>query len=130
MCQGDGLSNNRGDIHSTTLASETYSYDGNMKRVKSVSGNKISYFVYNAKGRLIYIDKKSDNLHTHEIYGPLGSLARISNNNDVTILHLDHLGSPVAGTSINGTVLWNERFTPFGLVATTLPKNYQLLEQA
>ena len=33
---------------------------------------------------------------------------------EVTYPHADHLGSPVAATAENGTLLWRESYTPFG----------------
>jgi len=33
---------------------------------------------------------------------------------EITYPHVDHLGSPVAATTESGTLLWRERYTPFG----------------
>ena len=35
---------------------------------------------------------------------------------DITYLHSDHLGTPVAGSDENGNILWRETYTPYGEV--------------
>ena len=93
--------------------SGTYSYDGNLRRVKSVVSGKTIYSVYDKSGSLVHVHALTDARSTDYIKGAGMTLARITNNIP-TYLHLDHLGSPAAGTDSNGTVSWTEQYTPFG----------------
>jgi len=90
-----------------------YTYDGNLKRVKSVVNGKTIYNVYDAGGALVHVHELSGNAKTDYVSGPTGALARIKNN-AVTYLHPDHLGSAQSGTTASGAVAWRERYTPFG----------------
>ena len=91
----------------------SYTYDGNLKRVKSVANGKTIYNVYNVSGKLVHIDAVTDNKKTDYVSGPNGTEARITNN-VVTYLHPDHLGSAQSGTNTSGNVLWREQYTPYG----------------
>lgn len=99
-----------------------YRYDGNMKRVKSVVNGRTIYNVYDASGALVHIDAVHDNKKTGYISGPMGTLARITNNTE-TYLHLNWCifwfpkiarGSAQAGTNSAGAISWREQYTPFG----------------
>lgn len=94
-------------------ASGNYRYDGNLKRVRAVVNGKTIYNVYDAGGSLVHIDEVSDNKRTDYVGGPGGPLARITNH-AVTFLHPNHLGSAQSGSNGAGTVIWRERYTPFG----------------
>jgi len=80
-----------------------YTYDGNLKRVKSVVNGKTIYNVYDASGGLLHVHELTGNKKTDYVNGPLGSLARYTNN-VVTYLHGDHLGSPRATTNGAGAI--------------------------
>ena len=94
-------------------ANGTYQYDGNFKRVKSVVDGKTIYNVYNAAGKLVYVDKVTEGKTTEYIRLNGKNIARVTDG-EITYLHKDHLGSPLAGTDDQGNVLWTERYTPFG----------------
>jgi len=91
----------------------SYTYDGNLKRVKSVVNGKTIYNVYDASGALVHVHELTGNKKTDYISGPMGSLARYTNN-VVTYLHKDHLGSPRATTSGAGAINGWSTYTPFG----------------
>lgn len=90
-----------------------YKYDGNFKRVKAVVDGKQIYNVYDSTGRLVHINNTSDNKVTEYIHGAGKTLARFTNN-EVTYLHNDHLGSPIAATRRADDILWREEYTPYG----------------
>jgi len=102
-----------GTANGVGAANGAYTYDGNLKRVKSVVNGKTIYNVYDASGSLVHIDAVTDNKKTDYVSGPMGTLVRISNN-VVTYLHPDHLGSAQSGTNSAGAVSWREQYTPFG----------------
>jgi RHS repeat-associated protein len=100
----------------------TYTYDGNMKRVKAVSNGKTLYNVYDAAGRLVHVDEVTDNKETDYVHGMGQTLARIKNGT-FTYLHPDHLGSPQAGPNEAGAVSFREHYTPFGETLTNPAAN-------
>jgi len=102
-----------GTANGVGSANGAYTYDGNLKRVKSVVNGRTIYNIYDASGRLVHIDAVTDNKKTDYVSGPNGTLARITNN-VVTYLHPDHLGSAQSGTNSSGAIAWRERYTPFG----------------
>jgi len=102
-----------GTANGVGSANGSYTYDGNLKRVKSVVNGKTIYNVYDASGSLVHIDAVTDNKKTDYVSGPNGSLARFTNN-VVTYLHPDHLGSALTGTTSTGSISWREKYTPFG----------------
>jgi len=91
----------------------SYTYDGNLKRVKSVTNGKTIYNVYDFAGRLAHVDNATNNEETDYLHGMGQTMARIKNNS-FTYLHPDHLGSAQSGTDRYGNVLWREHYTPFG----------------
>ena len=94
-------------------ASEVHSYDGNLKRVRTVKNGKTTLWVYSAlTGTPIYADQVTDNVQTHYLSG---GGARIRLKNGVAeYVHLDHQGSPYAATNSSGAVAWTQEYTPFG----------------
>ena len=94
-------------------ANGSYQYDGNLKRVKSTVNGKTIYNVYNLAGQLMYVDEATENKKTEYIRAAGMNIARIQNN-VVTYLHQDHLGSASAGTTSSGSIAWRERYTPYG----------------
>ena len=102
-----------GTANGVGSANGAYTYDGNLKRVKSVVNGKTIYNVYDSSGSLMHVDAVTDNKKTDYVSGPNGSLARFTNN-VVTYLHPNHLGSAVTGTTSTGEIAWRERYTPFG----------------
>ena len=102
-----------GGSGSSGMATANYWYDGNLKRVKSITNGKTIYNVYLSDGTLIFIDNIATGKKTEYIKGPQGTLARIEAG-VITYLHPDHLGSAQSGTTASGTVLWREKYTPYG----------------
>jgi RHS repeat-associated protein len=98
----------------TGSTSASYVYDGNLKRVKSVSGGKTVYSVYSALGgSVIFRDEVTDaKAIDYLAVGPLG--LRLTNGAAPGYTHADHLGSPVAATNGSGAVSWRETYTPYG----------------
>jgi len=101
-----------------------YVLDGNNKRTITrirdhVNGTfKVNNTLYTKDGKLSHILKfgygansyveETDYIHVNG-----KTIARITGDN-VTYLHNDIIGSPIAGTSSTGNVLWGEDYTPFG----------------
>ncbi len=101
-------------VHVSGKASGTYQYDGHGKRVKSVVDGKTIYNVYDSAGRLIHIDNVTDSEKTDYIFAGGMTIARVKNG-VTTYLHNDQLGSPLRGTSSDGSVTFTELYTPFGI---------------
>ncbi|MCD9188612.1 MAG: hypothetical protein LUM44_19495 [Pyrinomonadaceae bacterium] len=81
----------------TNTPDAVYQYDGEGKRVKKVSGNNQTIFVYNSSGQLIA-----------EYANPTAS------NPQVSYLTQDHLGSPRIITGNNGEVISRHDYMAFG----------------
>ena len=103
-----------------------YTYDGNLKRVKSVvtknGVTKTIYNVYDASGTLVHVDETTDGRTTDYI----GKIARIKTEGGVSTpiwIHMDHLGSAQTMTSANGLVLCREQYTPYGTTLTNPMSN-------
>jgi len=101
-------------VSMTGTSSGSYSYDGNLKRVKSVVNGETIYNVFSQSGKLIHIDNDTTNEETDYISINNQSISRVTNNTP-TYLHNDVLGSPVAGTNTSGGIAFTERYTPFGI---------------
>ncbi len=95
-----------------------YSYDGNLKRVKSTASGQTIYNVYNAAGQLVHVSEAGGSQPTDYISASGLALARVRGG-VVHYSHNDHLGSVAARTSsagnLDGPV---EHFTPFGMALT------------
>ena len=102
-----------GTANGIGAANGSYTYDGNLKRVKSVVNGKTIYNIYDLSGSLVHIDAVTKNKKTDYVTGPSGSLARITNN-VVTYLHPDHLGTAMSTSNSSGTVACRDKYTPFG----------------
>jgi YD repeat-containing protein len=100
----------------------SYTYDGNLKRVKSTIDGKTIYNVYDLSGTLVHIFDVTKNEKTDYVKAGSMTVARVVNNNPI-YLHSDALGSPVAGTNSAGTVTFTERYTPFGITLTNHASN-------
>lgn len=93
--------------------SNTYVYDGNLKRVKSIQNGKTTYWIYSAlTGTPVYADEVTDNVQTHYLSGG-GAQVRLKNGTP-EYTHLDNQGSPIAATDASGNLTWREHYTPFG----------------
>jgi RHS repeat-associated protein len=96
-----------------TGISNTYKYDGNLKRIKTVQNGKTTYWIYSAlTGTPIYSDETTDALKSN-YYSVGGAQFRLTNGNP-KYTHLDHQGSPIAATWWNGNLAWREHYTPYG----------------
>lgn len=95
-------------------SSASHAYDGNLKRVKTVSGGKTVYSIYSALGGSVMLrDEVSDGRQSD--YLAVGPLAvRLLNGGSPEYTHADHQGSPVAATNAAGAIAWRENYTPFG----------------
>ena len=91
----------------------SFTYDGNFKRVKQTIGSETIYSVYNLAGQLVF--RENDLTGKITDYFRLGgkTVAR-SDGTDITWLHHDHLGSPVAASDLNGAEKWREVYLPYG----------------
>jgi len=98
----------------TGSTSGTYTYDGNLKRVKQVVGGQTIYNVYSTlTGNVSIVDNATTGERNAIV--DLGTASvRWNPISGAEITHLDHLGSPVAATSWQGGLLWRESYTPFG----------------
>lgn len=75
----------------------TYTYDGEGKRVKKVTGGVTTIFIYNAKGQLL-VEYSS----------------AAAEQNGTQYVTADHLGSPRVITGANGSVRGRHDYRPFG----------------
>jgi RHS repeat-associated protein len=89
-------------------------YDGNLKRVKTVSGGKTVYSAYSALGGSVMLrDEVTDGRAIDHL--SVGSMAlRLINGGNPEYLHADHQGSVVAATNGSGAISWRENYTPYG----------------
>ena len=110
-------------------ATATYRYDGNNKRVVSVTNGKTLYNVFNAAGQLTHIEENPGTPESEVIdyiHGAGQTIARMkyANSTDtVTYLHPDHLGSALSGSDADGMVAWREQYTPFGETISDIMSN-------
>lgn len=109
----------------------TYTYDGNFKRVVARVDGKVIYNVYDSAGVLVHVDEVEDGTSNIQVcfescgiviaqasqttdYINLSSVSIRLENDSPTYIHNDLLGSPVAATGADGSILWEEHYTPFG----------------
>ncbi len=91
-----------------------YTYDGNLKRVKSVVNGKTIYNIYDASGTLVHVHDVSANQQTSYVSVNGMTVARIGNNFIPSYVHNDHQGSPRMMSSNSGAALGGSVYTPFG----------------
>jgi hypothetical protein len=84
-------------VTNTVSGSNTYSYDGEGRRVQKVTGSVSTVYVYDAKSDLV----------AEYASAPSGQL-------ETTYLTTDHLGSTRLATTADGTVLGYHDYLPFG----------------
>jgi RHS repeat-associated protein len=101
-------------IGPTAATSAVHVYDGNLKRVKTVSDGQTVYTIYSALGGSVMFRYEANTGKTTDYYavGPMG--LRLINTWTPQFTHADHLGSPLAATDGSSAVLWRENYTPFG----------------
>jgi RHS repeat-associated protein len=107
-------------------ASGTFTYDGNLKRVKQVLGGETVYSVYGLSGAVLYRDNVTTGVATDYLRLGGKTIARlktVSGSTTVSYLHQDHLGSPAAATDGTGAKLWRENYTPYGEERVDDPAN-------
>tara|TARA_Y100000052_G_scaffold23217_1_gene24654 strand:- start:847 stop:4959 length:4113 start_codon:yes stop_codon:yes gene_type:complete len=94
----------------------TYTYDGNLKRVKSVENGKATYWVYSKQtGNLITQHTPADNKSWWYVSGGGITVRHRGESGNYDVTYLDAQGSPVVATNKTQTsVLWREAYTPFG----------------
>ncbi|MEL6392720.1 MAG: RHS repeat-associated core domain-containing protein, partial [Bacteroidota bacterium] len=105
--------------------SNAYTYDGNMKRVKTVrSDGSVLYDVYSrVTGQLIYrYNVNKNNMFDHINVGPLALTTK--NGAAFQFFHSDHLGSRIAVSNPDGTLAWEEEYTPFGEALLGVDTNF------
>lgn len=100
-------------------ANGSYTYDGNLKRVKSVVNGKTIYNVYDASGKLVHVEDQNPSdggavERTDYLSAGGRPIVRMIAGQAFIYEHSDHLGSPVATTSQTGAIISRERYTPFG----------------
>ncbi len=95
-------------------ANGNYTYDGNLKRVKSVVNGKTIYNIYDASGTLVHVHDVSANQQTSYVSVNGMTVARIGNNFIPSYVHNDHQGSPRMMSSNSGAALGGSVYTPFG----------------
>jgi RHS repeat-associated protein len=94
--------------------SAAYTYDGNLNRVKSVTGGKTVYSIYSAvNGSLLFRDEVTD-AKAVDYLGIGGMGVRLTNSVLSEYTHSDHLGSPIVATDSGGAIKWRESYYPFG----------------
>ncbi len=97
-----------------TNINAAYTYDGNLKRVKSVVNGETTYWVYSAlTGTPVFQDNITTGETTSYLSGG-GASVRLDQAGTPIYTHLDHLGSPILATKHTGHQLWRELYTPFG----------------
>jgi RHS repeat-associated protein len=94
--------------------SATYTYDGNLKRVKSEEGGKTVYSIYSALGGSVIFRDEVTDAKAVDYLGIGGLSVRLTNGADPEYTHADHLGSPIAATDAAGAIKWRESYNPFG----------------
>lgn len=107
------------------IANGVYSYDGNLKRVKSDLDGVIHYNVYDSTGTLVHVEKGQDGTgfageQTDYLRGAGMAIARSENGKRIIYMHSDHLGSNAVQTSgsSSGGVITNVRYSPYGELLT------------
>lgn len=96
-----------------TGISGTYTYDGNLKRVKQVVDGETIYSVYGQSGQLLF-RKNTTTGKSWDYWSLNGKTVVIVNPGLARYQHTDHLGTSAAETNGSGTILWRRDYTPFG----------------
>ncbi|MDJ0919603.1 MAG: RHS repeat-associated core domain-containing protein [Henriciella sp.] len=104
-----------------TGINNTYTYDGNLKRVKTVLNGPQTYWTYSRLSGKPAIAHRIVGVMTY--YLDVGGAQIRVKNTGIDYTHVDHLGSPIAATDSSGNVLWEEHYTPFGEKQTSAAAN-------
>ncbi|HEX3047019.1 MAG TPA: RHS repeat-associated core domain-containing protein [Bacillota bacterium] len=98
---------------------ETYAYDGNGFRYKTVKGGVTTYYIYNGGVDPIAEYTPANSAYKYYIYAGsqlIGDVVKNSQGETVTYYHKDHEGSTRATTNESGTVVTRSACEPFGTV--------------
>ena len=109
-----------GSRNGVSFNNANYTYDGNLKRVKSTVNGRTFYNVYSLSGELVHVHDENPldgGLPERADYITAGgmSIARVRAGQGIYYEHSDHLGSAVAQTYTSGGIATRMRYTPFGL---------------
>ncbi|MCP4124438.1 MAG: hypothetical protein GY751_22065, partial [Bacteroidetes bacterium] len=92
----------------------SYTYDSKGYRIKKVGKDSTEYFAFSLDGLLLREENVEDpGLTTEYIYAFNKVIAERRGTEDFFYL-TDHLGSTVMLTDVDGNVVWQNDFTPFG----------------
>ena len=112
-------------------AEATYGYDGNNRRAYQNIDGVETFTFYSQSGAILLrteVDSAArqdasislvKDIYTDYIRAGGKTIARIQRrdgetNEEVTYMHQNHLGSPIATTDVGGELLWRESYTPYG----------------
>ena len=110
----------------------TYAYDGNNRRAYQNIDGEETFTFYSQSGAILLrsaleANRRNDDsirinrpdIYTDYIRAGGKTIARVQrrageSEEEVTYMHQNHLGSPLATTDADGQQLWRESYTPFG----------------
>jgi RHS repeat-associated protein len=101
---------------SVSGTSATYTYDGNLKRIKTVENGVTTYSIYSkVTGNILHTYKPASNEGVLYLSGGGITVRANTHNGGYVVTYLDAQGTPVVGTNGSSTsILWRELYTPFG----------------
>ncbi len=97
-------------------SSAIYAYDGTDRKLRAAVDGSTTYFVYDAKGRLIAEAETDGTLRRKYLYG-LALQAAVDADGEVYTYHFDATANTIAVTDSNQRLTHAYEYTPYGVVA-------------
>ena len=100
------------------LSSSSYSYDGNLHRVKTIEGGQTAHWFHSQSGELIYTINTTTEQYTEYVNFENASSLRLNEAGEGKWVYAPSFVGYSVALNESGSIYWQESVTPFGELST------------